>query len=54
MFDILIEFPGAGKVVRTVYAVDSDRDAFLIANFLGRFKWVPMDECRLYVPEEEE
>lgn len=33
----------------TVYAVDADRDAFLVNRF-GKFKWVPMED---FIPFNE-
>ena len=30
-------------ITRTVYAVDFEHDAFLVAKD-GKFKWIPMDE----------
>ena len=30
-----------------VYAIDANRDRFLIVDDSGWFKWVPTDECKI-------
>ena len=51
MFKVIYK-PDYRESVHTVYAVDFDRDAFLIALVNGKFKWVRMEYCRLYEGEE--
>lgn len=51
MFRVVYK-PDYRETVHTVYAVDYDRDAFLIALVNGKFKWVDMNDCRLYEGEE--
>ena len=41
-----------GNEVKTVYAVDRATNSCLVADYWGFFEWIPIDECRLYIPEE--
>lgn len=42
------------NIYSKVYAVDMNRDRFLIVDDHGWFKWVPTDECRLDGKEDED
>lgn len=58
MFEVLYNIErstrkGAG-VVKTVYAVDRATASFLVTDWWDNFEWVPMSECTLYIPEDEE
>lgn len=45
-FTVVYEHPASGLTFRSmVFAVDANN--FLIANELGYFRWVPMQDCRL-------
>lgn len=50
MFKVVYS-PNYWGYICTVYAVDFNHDAFLIAMD-GKFKWVNMEKCRLYEGEE--
>lgn len=30
-----------------VYAIDKDKNAFLVADYSGQFVWMPIEQCRL-------
>lgn len=54
--DFTVEYRyGWGRTtISKVYAVDAERDMFLIADDIGRFEWAAMDECTLCEEEVEE
>lgn len=55
MFTVLYKLPGGnyGEVVKTVYAVDRATESFLVTDWWDNFAWIPMSECKLYIPEDE-
>ena len=48
-FRVYINMIGDLTLVSKVYAVDTDKSAFLVADLSGYFFWVPIDQCRLDV-----
>ena len=54
MFIVLHKIGKSASEVKTVYAVDRATESFLVTDFWGDFEWIPMSECKLYIPEEEE
>lgn len=40
--------------VRTVCAVDRATNSFLVTDRWDDFEWIPISECELCIPENEE
>ena len=51
-FTVTYRYGWSRSITAKVYAIDTERDKFLIADDYGCFKWVDMDECVLYEEEE--
>lgn len=54
MFDVWHAIRPGVEELKTVYAVDRATGSFLVTDWWGLFNWIPMVECRLYIPEDKE
>lgn len=52
-FSVVIGSGWSDKHTSKVYAIDIERDIFLVVNKYNQFEWVPINDCVLYEEDED-